>query len=203
MIIHTTISGFTQDHGSWHGVLELTEKLREKHCEGVRSRVHYYRWDENWAAIAEYYWSLSEKYHTQPLIAIYAYSWGAGHGAMRLTEQLRKRGLRVRLMVLADPVYRNVWCLWRSMRNWNLPWFGEPIIRVPDYVDEVFSFHQVQNRPSGHKLLPESRTGGPTIHPPVLLTANHQYMDNAGEFHAKCLEQASRLCREARTKEIK
>lgn len=199
LLIHNAISGFRQSPAAWNGVLELAEKLRETHCDGVRSRVHYFTWRENWAAIANYHLALAEKYRTEATIGIYAYSWGAGWGAMQLASQLRRRGLRVRVMVLSDPVYRHPFFLWRSLCNWTWPLGGEPLIRVPDNVKEVYWFQQTQNRPSGHKLISASRTNGALIHPPVLLRRDHQYMDDAPEFHRLALDQAARICRDTQS----
>ncbi|MFI4876234.1 MAG: hypothetical protein ACIALR_12875 [Blastopirellula sp. JB062] len=194
LLIHNAISGFTQSQATWHGTIDLAEKLRETHCDGVRSRVHYFRWCEDWDAVAAYHLSLAEQYRQKPTIGIYAYSWGAGWGAMQLAKQLRRRGLPVRVMVLSDPIYRHPIALWRSLRNAWLPIVGEPLIRVPDNVKEVFTFHHLQNRPSGHKLISASRTNGALIHPPQLLHYDHQYMDDAPEFHRAALDQAARIC---------
>ncbi|MEW4451286.1 hypothetical protein AB1L30_01245 [Bremerella sp. JC817] len=195
LLIHTAISGFTQSVGKWNGILDLTEKLREQFCDGVRSRIHYYPWNANFAEVAEYYWALGDKYGVRPILGIYAYSWGAGRGAMTLARQLNRRGLVVRVMVLADPVYHHPFAPWRAFRTWCLPIVGEPVIRVPDNVREVYSFHQVQNRPGGHKLISAGRAGGAFIHPRVLLRYDHQYMDNAPEFHNLVLEEARKLCK--------
>ncbi len=199
LAIHVAISGFTQGYGRWHGIAELAEKLRSVHGRGCGSRVHYFRWNENWRAVAEYFFALSERYDRPLVIAVYAYSWGGGWGAMQLARELRRRGIRVRVMVLSDPVYCHPYDLlrWRALMNWNLPIVGEPIIRVPSTVDEVFSFHQIGDRPAGHKLISDSRTNGATIHPRVLLDCDHGWMDSAQEFHAQALDVALAIAREA------
>lgn len=197
LLIHTAISGFTQNVGKWNGILDLTEKLREQFCDGVRSRVHYYPWHANFAHVAEYYFALGEKYGTRPILGVYAYSWGAGRGAMTLARQLKRRGMLVRVMVLSDPVYHHAFAPWRALRAWCLPIIGEQVIRVPDNVKEVYHFHQNQNRPGGHKLISGGQAGGAFIHPRQLLAYDHQYMDNAPEFHALALEEAAKLCKYA------
>jgi hypothetical protein len=90
------------------------------------------------------------------------------------------------------------WLLaWRALCNLVWPVIGEPLIRVPSSVQEVWCFHQMQNRPAGHKLISASRSNGPTIHPRELLHTTHAYIDSAREFHDKAIDVARLVRNEA------
>ena len=190
MIIHQCISGFTQDVNTFHGILRLSEKIRGAvDCKNNRFEVH--RWCSNWKAIAEYYALLASYYEEKLTVCIYAYSWGAGWGAMELSRQLSKRGIEIRVMVLSDPVFRHP--------KWYLRWVSLllrdttllPIIRVPHNVEEVYTFHQKMNRPQGHRLLPSN---GTMIYPSKLVkNCNHQNMDDAFEFHSFSVDVARKI----------
>lgn len=195
--IHVLVSGFTQGYGRWHGILELAERMRlAGHCYGVDSRVLYYTWRENWRHVAEYCFALTEQFQVHPLICIYAYSWGGGYAAPRFARQLQRRNLPVRAMVLSDPIFWHpVWPLrWRALTNWNWPLLGQPIIRIPHNVREVWTFQQAVTRPSGHRIIADN---GCEIHPRVQLMMDHQHMDSAWEFHERCLAVANQIRDEA------
>jgi hypothetical protein len=188
MIIHQCISGFTQNEGYFHGVMKLSERLHETGIDdGFNHRVILNRWNSDWKKIAEYYWLLAE-YYIEPIsLCIYAYSWGAGWGAMQLAKHLSNSRIQIRVMVLSDPVYRHKNYL---MRLLNIPIF-DPIIKVPHNVKEVFSFKQRTNWPRGHRLIADN---GTVIHPTVVIeNCTHQKMDDSWLFHALCLEVASRI----------
>lgn len=193
--INICISGFTQGPGQGHGVFRLSEELMKKgHNESARRRVWYLRWREDWRAWAAHIELIAALHNEDVLVAVYAYSWGAGWGAMHLARYLRRRGIAVRYMVLSDPVYRSRWVSfrWRSL----LPrWLtAAPMIRVPANVGEVWSFHQTMATPSGHRLVAEN---GTIIHPSVRLMYDHGSIDQAKEFYEQALVIADRLAAEA------
>lgn len=192
MIIHQCISGFTQNFNTLHGVMKLSERLRMLgHSDGFHKRVMLHRWCSNWKSIAEQYWILSEFYLEEITVCIYAYSWGAGWGAMQLAKHLQKCRLDVKVMVLSDPVYRHPNYLFRPLSLFYRDSTFSPIIRVPQNVHEVFSLHQRVNRPQGHRLL---NTNGTLIHPSILIDNTvHQKMDDNWTFHALSLEVARRV----------
>jgi pimeloyl-ACP methyl ester carboxylesterase len=192
MIIHQCISGFTQNVGYLHGVMKLSERLR-KHsaCDCHGTRVELNTWKSDWKQIAEYYWLLSE-FHFKPLtLCVYAYSWGCGWGAMELARNLKNANIRIRAMVLCDPVFRHPeWYMrWKSIVHRDSKF--EPVIKIPDNVEEVFSFYQTVNRPGGHKLVADGNT---TIHPSIHVKDTiHQKMDDNWKFHLLSLEVANRV----------
>jgi hypothetical protein len=141
--LNVCISGFTQSHGRTHGIYRLSERLLDHgHNNGVRRRVWYFRWNEDWKRIAEHVEMVGLFHNETVLVAIHAYSWGAGRGAIHLAKELRRRGIRVRFMNLADPVYCS-WLLsfrWLALVRRDLLFLPSPVIRIPPTVDEVFSF---------------------------------------------------------------
>lgn len=189
MIVHQCISGFTQNVNTLHGVLKLSERLRQSGIvDEMRTRVILHQWKSDWKKIAEYYWLLSEYYLEPVTICVYAYSWGAGWGAMQLANYLNRNGMDIKVMVLSDPVFRHPkWYMrWQSLIQRDSSF--SPIIRVPTNVHEVFQFHQKTNRPMGHRLL---SMNGTLIHPPhIIPNTTHQKMDDNWKFHALSLEIA-------------
>ncbi len=190
--IHQCISGFTQTQARPHGVLKLSEKLHNEGFNNSTSRVFLHPWNANWAGIAEYFWLLGENHNANVIVNIYAYSWGGGWGAIRLAKQLKSRGIVVQIMVLCDAVYRHPVFLmrWTSLlqRDSSL----SPVITVPDNVLRVRPLHQRQNTPQGHKIK-GSKTFAGIIDESMLISRDHQYMDDAPEFHDMVLEAAEEL----------
>jgi len=194
--LHVCISGFRQRQGHWNGALTIRESLIcNGHSLGIQSRVEYYTWDTPWCDVAEYAAALQRKYREDDnlVVLVYAYSWGAGWGAMRLAKKLGARGINIRVMVLCEPIYRhpNPLMRWRAMSTVDLPFLPQPTIRAPDNVDEIWWFVQRQNRPSGHRILAQSSET--VIHEPVELHAEHQHMHQQKEWHDKCLEVANEI----------
>lgn len=179
---HIVISGFLQDEGKLTGMVVLWHKLHIR-CNNSDTRVELRSWNDNWSALAECIWRLK---NTNTKIGIYAYSWGCGWGAMRLANELRKRGMSINHMVLSDPVYRHSYPLgnWRALVPWSK-------IKVPGNVFDVHSFAQDLNIPRAHKLVAKSELT--TIRTPIQVSATHQYMDDYPEFHKLSLKLAKNL----------
>lgn len=195
--LNVCISGFTQGPGQGHGVFRLSEQLMlAGHNRDAHRRVWYLRWNEDWRKWANHVELIAGMHNRDVLVAVHAYSWGAGWGAMEFARYLRRRGIGVPYMVLSDPVYRSrlVSFRWQSLLGRDLPFFDGPTIRVPSNVGEVWSFHQTINRPAGHRLLPEN---GTIIHPSVRLLREHGAMDQAPEFHEQAAMVAYRVAAEA------
>ncbi len=170
------ISGFLQSEGKATGMVALWQLLREN--AGPSRCVILKSWNDSWSDLAERIRRVGPK-RSEPTVCIYAYSWGAGHGAITLAKELRTRGIRVAHMVLCDPVYRS----WLISFRW-LAMLKSPNITIPDNVNRVSWFRQKKNRPAGHDLHPEN---GTQIEAAVWLPLIHQDMDDAPEFHAKCI----------------
>ena len=97
IVVHNCISGFGQKVGGrrgGHGTFRLAETLIQHGHNSQRQRVLLWRWNEDWRRVAEYHAQISAFHLQDLLIAVYAYSWGAGWGAMR--ERLRNAIARYR-----------------------------------------------------------------------------------------------------------
>jgi hypothetical protein len=192
MIKHVCISGFTQNDAFLHGVMKLSERLREQNIvDEFKSRIDLFQWNSDWKKIAEYYWLLQEHYLEKTTICVYAYSWGAGWGAMQLAKRLARNGMYIRVMVLSDPVYRSRWFTFKFRSMLARDSMFAPIIHVPHNVQEVFNLYQTTNRPQGHRLI---ATNGTKIHPSIHVpNTEHQKMDDNWKFHTLSQEIAIRI----------
>lgn len=177
---HVPISGFTQTLDRSNGIHKLWTKLRAV-VDKQTCVIHPQVWNANFAELAEFIWMMSQG-NGAPAIKVYAYSWGCGHGFIRLAKELRRRGMRIRTAVLCDPVFHSWWRPWRAM-------ILCPQIVVPSNVDEVFWFRQYQNRPCGTALM-EADEDQTEIHEAIVLDREHAYMDDAQEFHECCVQAA-------------
>jgi len=189
------ISGFTERLGDPNGTLSLWGKLRS--LAGPHASVQLLRWCDDWSQIAEWIWRCRRD-EAPPQIAVFAYSWGAGWGAMRLARELAERGLAIEQMVLSDPVYRGPGVLgyafrWRSLIGSHWPVLGAlaPTIRVPANVRRVTWFRQEVSIPSGHALLADD-AAQTEIEPARLAWRNHTKMDDLLAFHNASLAAAKR-----------
>lgn len=179
---HVPIMGFTQDTSCESGMEKIWRMLRESLPLETQCLVHPQTWDADFDALAEFIWRNGAP---GTAVNIYAYSWGCGHGFVRLSKALKIRGIPVPKAVLCDPVYH----------SWIRPWRGlfhgscNPPIIVPENVWHIDSFFQRLNRPQGTSLRMMNRAGSQSE--PVELQRSHPYMDDADEFHQKVLEVAA------------
>ena len=181
---HIVISGFMQNRGTPNGMVKLWKNLYKQHA-GPDTVVAYMCWNDKFKEQAELIHRMTNS-GPMPTICIYAYSWGAGHGAMKLARALEDRGIGVRCMVLSDPVFRPWLRLLAPLAMTRFPW-----IRIPRKVSEVFRFFQRENRPHGHRLVAVKK-GFTEIHEGEQLKYRHQGMDDASEFHLRCHEVADK-----------
>ena len=195
LTFHVVIGGFTQKSNRWHGCLKLNERLVSELSLGTYNRVWYHRWCDDWSKIAEHIWVLSERYDDDAQVCIYAYSWGAGWGAMQFAKALKKCGVDVVIMVLSDPIFRHprICLRWLALtKSWRA-------IKVPSNVREIYHFYQREDRPEGHALSPEN--GSTVIHSGIRLRWVHTKMDDAPEWHGRSMKEAIRICCEAQATE--
>ncbi|HJT31056.1 MAG TPA: hypothetical protein VJ783_03240 [Pirellulales bacterium] len=175
---HVVISGFTQHRGDPTGSQKLWLRLRGLVNNG-RSCVEFFPWNSNWKDVAEWIWRCRPE-ERPPRVYVYAYSWGAGGGFVRLARALRKRGIEVERAVLSDPVYcPPLRCLaWTALLRWKK-------IHVPDNVRRVDYFFQRRNYPRGHHLvaLDPKRT---VIGRPQEAALEHHYMDGLFAWQFLC-----------------
>jgi hypothetical protein len=173
-------------------MLALAEKLREALADRPNQRVFYLRWCESWRRYATFFQSLGNR--TGGLrVLVYAYSWGAGWGCMKLARCLRKLGITIEYAVLSDPVFRHpcIFCRWQAF----LPFRR---IRLPDNLRVVTWYRQRQSAPMGHNLVSRQwkRKGcihrATIIHGPYTLAYDHTEMDDAPKFHERAIDIALR-----------
>lgn len=174
------IGGFTQDAHRPTGVETLWLKLRR--FAGPYVSLQLREWNDDFEGLAERIWRLKPD-GLEPDVRINAYSWGAGHGAIELSEQLGQRGISVTKMVLCDPVYHSWVAPWRAV--WSLV---EPRITIPANVREVWSLRQEVNRPRGHDV--KTSNADTVVHAPKVLKRAHQWMDDAPDWHSLAVEAA-------------
>lgn len=179
IIWHVCISGFLQSQGKMSGILGLwLNTIRPQASQDVFTI--YRPWDAKWDEVANLIF-LTRQPEREVLVGIYAYSYGGGWGARRLSLELQKRGITVSTCILSDPVYRHPF--------FPLAWLALtpcPRIHLPQNVDRVIYFLQRNNKPSGHLVTLERNKK--KIEAPPMLVANisHQYMDEYYKFHEAC-----------------
>lgn len=169
------ISGFSQDFAHPSGIEVLWERLRQS-FSNFECCVTMYPWRSDWKAIASHIVRTGRP--TGIDVRVAAYSWGAGHGFVKLALALMNQGVNIKVAVLSDPVYRNAWMLWRSL--WS-PILGEPVISIPENVGKVLYLRQQMVWPHGHKCV--SKSGKTAIEDHGFLVRPHVWMDDAREFH--------------------
>lgn len=190
MLTIQIISGFTQHEGHWNGCLELREKLLaelDKYSAlSVRTRVD--PWNADWAHVARQLHLLRNRYEREPFeVLVFAYSYGVGNGLVKLARHLDRYGIDVSHAVTCDGIYRH----WFSLGNWR-SLFGGFQITLPPNVKVVDAFHQEVSRPMGAKPI----GSGSNLRTWKRLRLPHVEMDDAAEFHRKCLEVAAERVRE-------
>lgn len=115
-------------------------------------------------------------------VAILCYSHGQS-AAMEFASKADQYGISIPLLLTCDAVYRPRW-----VPRWTLAqvlafrsMVGDPQIKVPASIKEVFSVIQRVDRPHGHILIAEDKTNT-TIHPLQILTYSHTRIDEAPEW---------------------
>lgn len=180
---HLVISGFTQHEGRMHGCLRLAQELRA--LSSPQTFVGLREWDSNWERIAEHMQLVSDWNDRDPVIRLYAYSWGCGNGVVQLAEQLAMRGLKIQHVVMADPVYYSRLPLWLAR---GIGVLRRGTVDVPANIQRVSWLRQFKNIPGGCDL---RAVGDATaIEAPIELQIPHEQVDDAEAFHALALKVA-------------
>lgn len=184
-------TGFMQTQGTPTRLIRLWQELHAKYST-ANSAVRLCSWNNNWSDEAEFVFRLSPG-GAPSVVQVFAYSWGAGWGAMEFSRHLRLRGINVDAMVLIDPVYRHTYRIghwrayvpnligqWRALSSWSK-------ILIPDNVrGDVHWFRQNISWPAGHDLVAEDASKT-KIHQPVVLKVNHTQMDDQLVVFYKCM----------------
>jgi hypothetical protein len=179
---HIPIMGFTQSADTETGIERLWKRMRDELPLSAQQCVIEPKvWNENFGRLAEF---IHRHIDNDGVVNIYAYSWGVGHGARTLSRQLHKRGIQVAELVACDPVFHSLLRPWRGVfpAIWNGP------IVFPENVWRARSLIQRQNTPQGTGLKLLQPIG--VVDDPVHLNYNHQYIDDAVEFHDLAMQVA-------------
>jgi hypothetical protein len=178
---HIVIGGFQQDLGTYSGMRHVWRGLHR--FAGDEIAVVFYPWRADWKQLAELI-SQMRPADGKPVVKIYAYSWGCGHGFTKLAAELGKRNIDVAAAVLSDPVFYSSFLSTRFLAfapNWP--------IRVPETVRHVEVFRQNFELLRGHRLAwnPETTTVVEHV-PPAHIS--HTEMDDLQAFWDRCQEIA-------------
>jgi hypothetical protein len=197
-------AGFGQNEGQWdQGIPALCRLLHEKHA-GPELRVEFMRWDEDWAAKAD--WIFGAAAGAIARILTINYSWSVGNGYRNLARQLQMRGQWIEHAIFADGVYH-----WGG--NWMhkigaaqllacvpRPW-GRPEIPIPRSVGTVDWF--VQSPKSfrwgdyntwlrGHRIVWDDDHGDVPGRVDVDNVLHH-WMDDGEQFQQHAIEVAEEM----------
>jgi hypothetical protein len=181
MLVCQLISGYTQSDENWNGVHELREKLLSEldNYSSLSVRIRLDTWNSNWRGIARQLYMLRERYDEEPFaVVVFAYSWGVGHGLVKLAKYLNRYGVNIDHAVLSDGIYRH----WFSAGNWRVL-VGKPPILLPPNIIRVDGFYQETSWPSGVKPV------GPIEHW-ELVQLPHIEMDDSKKWHTRCIQVA-------------
>lgn len=180
------ISGYTQTEGTLHGMQRLWLNLMP--LNNPQTCIIQPPWDHNWEHLAERISLTSD--HRDTRILVFAYSWGVGNGLVKFAAALKSRAMFINRAVLSDGVYHSqkfdAWPgLGHLMRGIGVAMGRD--IQIPDNVERVDWFRQKQTFPRGGNLVFTRHTEHTE---PVELDYPHVAMDDAPEFHERCLAVA-------------
>lgn len=171
---HVLIMGFTQSTTDETGMERLWKRMRPEINLANECLLEPKVWNERFGNVAEFIFRNLKPGGT---VNVVCYSWGAGHGAVKLCRELNKRGIIVSDLLACDPVYHSWLRPWRGMfpAIWNGP------IAFPANVMRARSFIQRLNTPQGTGI----RLANPraVVDRPIELRYDHNHIDDADEFH--------------------
>lgn len=172
------IAGFRQRRHGRTGIARAWRFLRNRHA-APECDVTLHSWCDDWRSFARFILSTGPDDPRELDIRIVAYSWGMGHGAIRLANLLKREGVSIERLVSCDGVYHQAWTFWRAV--WS-PLLGQPTLLIPANVKRVDFLRQRSTWPSGH--LPAAEIPGKThlVNHGFLQGRTHTDADNASEF---------------------
>lgn len=188
---NTFIFGYTQHRDRLTGIARAWGACQAETRDPSIVNRGPMAWDVNWRLEARFVRNFCNE-ATQH--NIFAYSWGAGWGAMEYARQLWTAGNYEHVtMVLADPVFcdHRPWMRWNTISNryeWMRKVIPQKTILIPRNVDEVWWSRQENNWPRAMSL--EKEIGQKTIiHTPEFEhDLGHARMDDADWFQDKVKE---------------
>lgn len=177
------ITGFLQHPNQPNGFVAIWQGVR-LHQDKDREVTFPMPWNSCWAELADTIRRCRDA-AKETVVRIYAYSYGAGWGAVKFARELAARKIDVVWMVLSDPVHRSDWLVGRLSAL-----FPFATIEIPDNVRFVSWFRQGMTCPRGHDLVADD-PAVTTIYDPVYLAIPHTEMDDAPAFREECFRVAA------------
>ncbi len=196
-------AGFSQTEGQWDQGMPAVCRLLHRRYAGPDLMVHFFRWDEDWNAKADWLFGCAGG----PIARILSvdYSWSVGNGFVQLANRLKDRGQFIERAIFSDGVFhwggnimhkiglaQVIACLPR-------PW-GRPQVKIPNNVGKVDWFVQSKKnfhwtKPNtwlrGHEIIDESgyEVAGRVDIEGVI----HHWMDEGELFQNRVLQVAEEM----------
>jgi hypothetical protein len=191
------IQGWRQkEEGSeWNGCQELRELFKAEFDKYSRTTldIKISRWDADFETHAQELALLRSRYKVPREnfgIGLFPYSFGVGHGVPSCGKAYQRYGFDVDICVPSDGIFWRDDFLLGFFGNWTAL-FGDARIKFPDNIMHTVPFCQRINHPQGRGIA-TTQTMEPMVHLPYI----HTEMDNAPEWHLRCVEAANWLVRE-------
>lgn len=140
-------AGFGQTEGMFDQGVPALDRLLHVRYAGPNLRVVLLRWNEDWAAKADWIFGMAGGANAR--ILCIDYSWSVGNGYVNLARQFQIRGQRIERAIFADGVFHYGGRLGHRLGISQLiacaprP-SGRPCIPIPRNVDHVDWFVQSQ-----------------------------------------------------------
>ncbi len=170
------ISGYTQDETQDTGSRRLWRKLHDDFV-GTDVQVILVSWNHDMNKLAGWIRYLANG-ATATVIAA-CYSWGVGHGFIKLAKQLLDRDIKIRVAICADGVYHPAW--YAPWRYFFVKWRRDHVkIKLPHSVLQVKWSRQKEEWPYGHEIVAHH------IHVPEAIKMEdqvHKSMDETQWWH--------------------
>ncbi len=198
-------AGFGQTEGQWdQGIPAICRLLHERYA-GPDLRVEFFRWDEDWAAKAD--WIFGAAGGATARILTINYSWSVGNGYRQLARQLQMRGQFIERAIFSDGVYHygGNWAhklgLAQLIACCPRP-NGRPKISIPNNVGQVDWFVQSPQNfrwldyntwLRGHRIVFDSDRKKEAGTRWDVLDILHHWMDDGEAFQNYALQKAEEM----------
>lgn len=181
---HIVITGFLQNIATPNGMDKVYMNLLN--FQDRNTTVDMKVWNSHWKEYARFIERTGPSHYDKHDIRCYCYSWGCGYGFVRLAKELRKLGIKIKYAVFSDPVYYPGILKYRALFNL----IKEPVITIPDNVENVYYYRQNTNRPKGSVCVAEDTVKTKIYDLGILPGVIHQSMDDSPYFRDQCLKVA-------------
>lgn len=180
------IMGFRESTAQPTGLEYIWQALRPN-LDASTYMVTPYEWDEDMRGLVDFIQRNSPNGSEAMVIA---YSWGCGVGFTTFAREALRSGLRIKIAVLCDPVYRSrIFPTWLPFNPLSISRLIRMPISIPASVERVEWVRQIVDYPRGHDLIAEDRTrtkiGGGSY-----VLARHRSIDNSEDFYRLAIREA-------------